>query len=204
MDKGKLISLARKYQTQVTGGFAKWKMQLRDGNGKMRPLWWLIATWFAAGMARKAPGTTGSLAALPFAYILHITLGSFGLLFASLLMFVIGWWATKKFMAQQPEQGNDPQSVVVDEVAGQWLVLSVLYPTFTSYVVGFLLFRVFDIIKPWPVCWADKNVKGPVGVMFDDFLAAMYPVMIYLMLMLEAQLVGNPQLLVPLVSFLGG
>jgi phosphatidylglycerophosphatase A len=169
-----------------------------------RPLWWLIATWFGAGTVRKAPGTIGSLAALPFAFFIQKSFGNFGLFAAALLMFVIGWRATKHYIVHNPERGNDPQQVVVDEVAGQWLVLSILYPTFNSYFVGFLLFRIFDVIKPWPVSWADKNIKGALGVMFDDFLAAMYPVMLYLILMIEAQASGNPQLLVPLVSFLGG
>lgn len=171
---------------------------------RKQPLWWNIATWFGAGTVRKAPGTIGSLAALPFAFIIHALFGNFALFGAALLMFIAGWRATTRYLQNNADRGSDPQQVVVDEVAGQWLVLSVLYPTFTSYFVGFLLFRIFDVIKPWPVCWADKNIKGAVGVMFDDFLAAMYPILIYLVLMLEAQLVGNPQLLVPLISFLGG
>lgn len=171
---------------------------------RKQPLWWNIATWFGAGTVRAASGTTGSLAALPFAYVIQVSLGSFALFAASLAMFVIGWWATKHFLHNLPAEGGDPKKVVVDEVAGQWLVLAALYPTFTSYFVGFLLFRIFDVIKPWPVCWADKNVKGAVGVMFDDFLAAMYPVLIYLAIMLETMLLGTPEVIVPLVKFLGG
>lgn len=169
-----------------------------------RPLWWLVATWFGVGMARRAPGTMGSLAALPFAYGIHVTLGNFALLAASLALFVIGWWATKKFLMHAPAGDTDPQQVVVDEVAGQWLVLSVLFPTWQSYLVGFLLFRLFDIVKPWPVCWADKNIKGAVGVMLDDFLAAMMPIVVFLILMLQAQLMNAHRLLHPVINFLGG
>lgn len=169
-----------------------------------QPLWWQIATWFGSGTCRFISGTAGSLAALPFAFVIQLTLGNFALMLASLCMFVIGWWATKQFLTNNPAQGLDPKQVVVDEVAGQWLVLSVLFPTWQSYLVGFLLFRLFDIIKPWPVCWADKKIKGAVGVMFDDFLAAMYPIVVLLLLMLEAQFMGAYRLLHPLMNFLGG
>jgi phosphatidylglycerophosphatase A len=168
------------------------------------PFWWLIATWFGSGTARFASGTAGSLAALPFAYVIQITFGNFGLLIASLVMFAIGYWAAEQFLLHHPECGADPKQVVVDEVAGQWLLLCVLYPTWHSYLVGLVLFRLFDVVKPWPVCWADKNLKGALGVMFDDFLAAMYPIIVYLCLMLESQFSGAHQMLVPLVKFLGG
>ena len=171
---------------------------------RKHPLWWYIATWFGSGTAKTASGTAGSLAALPFAYVIQVTLGNFALLFASVGMFFLGWWATKQFLRYQPEKGMDPKEVVVDEVAGQWLVLSVLYPTWESYLVGFLLFRVFDVIKPWPVCWADRNIKGELGVMFDDFLAAMYPIVVYLLIMLEAQMDRSHHLLHPVINFLGG
>jgi len=177
---------------------------LPQGERVKKPLWWYIATWFGVGTARTASGTMGSLAALPLAFVVQTAFGSFALLVTSLGLFVVGWWAAGKFLQNRPDQGGDPKQVVIDEVAGQCLVLSVLYPTWQSYLVGFLLFRVFDVIKPWPVCWADKNVKGAVGVMFDDFLAAMYPIIVYLCLMLETQLLGAPQLMVPIVKFLSG
>jgi phosphatidylglycerophosphatase A len=169
-----------------------------------QPFWWQIATWFGAGTAKFASGTVGSLAALPFAFLIHITLGNFALFMAAIFMFVLGWWATKQFLANNPTQGLDPKQVVVDEVAGQWLVLAVLFPTWQSYLMGFVLFRIFDVIKPWPVCWADQKVKGAVGVMLDDFLAAMYPVVVLLILMLQAQFMNAYRLLHPLINFLGG
>ena len=169
-----------------------------------RPFYWYLATWFGAGTARFASGTVGSLAALPFAYVIHITLGNFALLFAALAMFVVGWWATDHFLRHNPDKGADPKQVVVDEVAGQWLTLAVLFPTWQSYLVGFFLFRLFDVIKPWPVSWADRKVKGAVGVMLDDFLAGMYPVIVFLIFMLQAQLFGMSNALYPVINFLGG
>lgn len=64
--------------------------------------------------------------------------------------------------------------MVIDEVAGQWLVLLAVEPDPVWYGVGLALFRIADILKPWPVSWADRNVKGGLGVMLDDVLAAAY------------------------------
>jgi len=69
---------------------------------------------------------------------------------------------------------EDPGAVVIDEIAGQWLALLAVEPTLVGYAVGFALFRAFDILKPWPVSWADCNVTGGIGVMLDDVLAAAY------------------------------
>ncbi len=168
-----------------------------------KPVWWYIATWFGAGTSPVVSGTVGSLAALPFAYIIHISLGSFGLFVAAIIMFGVGCWASEQFV-RKAGKGEDPGEIVVDEVAGQWLVLCVFYPTWQSYLVGFILFRIFDIVKPWPVYLADRHVKGGLGVMLDDILAAFYPMLIYLVLMLEAQFLDAQELLRPIVSFLGG
>jgi len=64
--------------------------------------------------------------------------------------------------------------VVIDEVAGQWLTLLVAPPDLLLYLAGFLLFRLFDIRKPWPVSWADQSLPGGLGVMVDDLLAGLY------------------------------
>lgn len=179
------------------------KNEARGTRHEAQPFWWHIATWFGVGTL-SISGTMGSLAALPFAYIIHRCFGNFALFGAALAMFLIGWWASEKFLKRYPEKGSDPKEIVVDEVAAQWLVLSVLYPTWQSYLVGFLLFRLFDIVKPWPVSWADRELKGALGVMFDDFLAAMYPVMVYLIIMLEVQMSHGHMTLAPIINFLGG
>jgi len=132
-----------------------------------------LATWFGAGLMPKAPGTWGSLAALPFAWaILHYG-GTWWLAGASLLVFLVGWWASAVYVAGAGTA--DPDEVVIDEVAGQWLTL---LPAATlvwwHWAAGFALFRLFDIVKPWPVGWADRRVKGGLGVMLDDVIAALY------------------------------
>ena len=112
------------------------------------------------------------MATLPFAYIIHITFGWCGLAIAGALAFFIGCIATDHYL-RKDATSSDPKEVVIDEVAGQLLALAFVAPTFTGYVVGFLLFRAFDIIKPGPIGWADRELKGAMGVMFDDVLAGL-------------------------------
>ena len=64
--------------------------------------------------------------------------------------------------------------MVIDEVVGQWLTLSLIYPDVRYYAIAFVAFRLFDIIKPWPVSWLDRNVKGGLGIMVDDVAAGIY------------------------------
>ena len=139
------------------------------------PAWhpaFLAVTWFGSGLLPKAPGTWGSLAALPFAWGLARAGGWPLLLAASLVCFLVGWWASAVYVRRTGE--DDPSEVVIDEVAGQWLVLAAAPTDPLFYAVGFALFRVLDITKPWPARWADRNVHGGLGVMLDDMLAAAY------------------------------
>lgn len=168
-----------------------------------KELWWWVATWFGAGKSPVASGTAGSLAALPFAYLIHVTFGNIALLIASFVMFFVGTWAANQFLAHE-NKGKDPGEIVVDEVAGQWLILSVLFPTWQSYLVGFFLFRIFDVLKPWPVSWADQEVGGGAGIMLDDMLAAVYPVCIWIVVLITARLSDASDMLMPVFIFLNG
>lgn len=132
----------------------------------------LVATWFGAGFLPGAPGTWGSLAALPFAWLITACFGPVGLLAASFAAFVTGCWAAG--FVSRAGGVRDPGSVVIDEVAGQWLVLAVTPPDLIAYGVGFLLFRIADVVKPWPANWADRSVHGGLGIMLDDIFAAAY------------------------------
>ena len=136
----------------------------------------LIGTWFGSGLVPKAPGTMGTLAALPFAYVIQSMAGNGALLAASLIIFFIGWYAACVYLRHT--DAKDPKEIVVDEVAGVWLLLAFMEPVWQSYVIGFVLFRFFDVLKPWPVSWADKKVGGGLGVMLDDMLAGAYPLVI--------------------------
>ena len=132
----------------------------------------LLATWFGVGLLPKAPGTWGSLAALPFAWVIAMLAGAPGLLLAALLVFLLGCWAAGTVARAGDVQ--DPGAIVIDEVAGQWLVLAAAPRDLLAYAAGFILFRIADIAKPWPASWADRKVHGGFGIMLDDVLAALY------------------------------
>lgn len=132
----------------------------------------LAATWFGCGFLPKAPGTWGSAAALPFAWALFHVGGSAALLAASGLCFLAGWWASAIYVRRTGI--SDPAEIVIDEVAGQWLVLAAAPADPQLYAMGFAIFRALDIWKPWPASWADRHIHGGLGVMLDDMLAAAY------------------------------
>jgi phosphatidylglycerophosphatase A len=142
----------------------------------------LIATFFYVGHLKPAPGTWGSLAALPVAYALYMLGGVPLFRIATVAVFVLGWWATAK--ETEGKDDKDPSEIVIDEVAGQWIALApaligaahagadvlALWP---GWVTAFLAFRLFDIWKPGPVGWADRR-GGPMGVMLDDVIAGVF------------------------------
>ena len=132
----------------------------------------LLATWFGSGLLPKAPGTWGSLAALPFAIVIAALAGPWGLLAAVLAVTVAGLWAADVYAARSAD--NDPGEVVIDEVAGQWLALVPAALDPRLYAVAFLAFRFFDIVKVWPANWLDRNLKGGWGIMLDDLAAGVY------------------------------
>lgn len=132
----------------------------------------ILATWFGAGLLPIAPGTWGSAAALPFAWLILWYGGWISLAVASAVVFAMGWWAAS---ALERRLGtHDSGLIVVDEVAGQWLSLLPCPLDPIMFAVGFVLFRLVDIVKPWPAGWADRRVDGGLGVMLDDVLAAQY------------------------------
>jgi phosphatidylglycerophosphatase A len=144
----------------------------------------LIATVGGSGFVRPASGTFGTLAALPFSIYLLFNYSPLALLSSSIALFIIGLivctdWTRK----QQNHAGleaeadatieHDPSMIVIDEAAGIFLTLAFAPPTLAAVIAGFVLFRLFDISKPWPVSWADRRLKGPMGVMLDDMIAGL-------------------------------
>ncbi len=160
----------------------------------------MLATWFGSGLSPKAPGTVGTLAALPFAYALHVSAGGLGLFCVAWILFLIGIPVCHVYLAHTGKE--DPGEIVIDEVAGVCLLLSVLPPTWQGYFVGFALFRLFDVLKPWPICWADRAIKGAVGVMFDDMLAAFYPIIFIGVCLGITLLLGIPDVFTPFTNWL--
>ncbi len=132
----------------------------------------LLATWFGCGLLPLGPGTWGSLAALPLAWLLVAWGGTAALAAATAAALLVGWWAAGIYVRRTGAE--DPREVVIDEVAGQWLTLLFVPPDPLLYLAGFAAFRLFDIWKPWPVRVADRSVGGGLGVMLDDVLAALY------------------------------
>jgi phosphatidylglycerophosphatase A len=136
----------------------------------------VLATWFGVGLIPIAPGTWGSLAALPFAWVLGSLWGTIGLAIAATIVFFVGWWAAATI--SKAGAIKDPGAVVIDEVAAQWFVLLAAPRDPFAWVLAFILFRILDIWKPWPVRWADRDVAGGLGVMLDDILAAVYAALV--------------------------
>lgn len=132
----------------------------------------LIATFFGAGLLPGAPGTWGSLTALPCAWMIVSLTGVWGLLCAVIAVFGIGIWAAGRYT--RAAGLKDSQNVVIDEVAGQWLTLLLVPLDPLAYFAGFVLFRICDIVKPWPANWADRTVHGGLGIMLDDVIAGAY------------------------------
>jgi phosphatidylglycerophosphatase A len=133
------------------------------------PAGW-IATGFGAGLSPFAPGTVGSaVALLPWLWLRELpTLACLGVIVA---VFALGVWVSHVLVARL--RAEDPGWIVVDEFVGQWLALVFAPPGWIWLLAGFLLFRLFDVWKPWPVSWADRNVEGGFGVMLDDALAGL-------------------------------
>lgn len=129
-----------------------------------------ISTLFGIGRARKAPGTIASLASLPFAAIILWLGGPFILLLGGFAAFALGCWSCGVYARESGK--DDPSECVIDELSGQWIACAFVPVSFLlpGFVLAFLLFRLFDIWKPWPVSWAEK-LPGGIGIMADDVIA---------------------------------
>jgi phosphatidylglycerophosphatase A len=145
---------------------------------------WAIATVLGAGFLRPASGTWASLIAVVLAVAAYQAGLALLVPFGFVLATVAGFWAVPRYLRDRP--GEDPSEVVIDEVAGQWLALSftviplwrhevpdLLWSAWPGWVVPFLLFRLFDIWKPWLVGRADR-MGSTAGVMLDDLWAGLF------------------------------
>jgi len=139
----------------------------------------VIATAGGIGLLPLMPGSWGSLAALPCAWAISALAGRPALATAAVLVFALGIWAAAA--VTRASGSKDPGFIVVDEVAAQFLVLAVTPLDWRTYLAAFLLFRVFDIAKPWPVRAIERRVSGGLGVMLDDVAAALYAILFLLL-----------------------
>jgi len=129
----------------------------------------MLATWFGAGLVRPAPGTAGSLAAIPFGFAILYFGGIQSLLIAIAVLFVLGTIAATKFAKLSGK--HDDKTIVVDEVVGMWIAAIPAGTHWELWVIAFVLFRIFDIKKPWPVSYFDRIEKPGFPVMMDDVVA---------------------------------
>ncbi len=156
----------------------------------------LIATILGAGRLQPASGTWGSLAALAFGILWLSVAPPETLLLGAAIAYILGVWASADWLkhegltpatTQTPKDAgqtsqsqtseasaSDPQAIVIDELVGLWMALSVAPANLWGYLAAFALFRFFDIVKVWPANWVDKNVKGPHGIMADDVVAGLW------------------------------
>lgn len=129
-----------------------------------------LALGAGSGLAPRAPGTFGTLAAVPLAFLMPS--GTLAQLVVVALLFVVGVWCCGRCATDLGV--HDHGAIVWDEIVG-YLLTMVAVPRTVGYVVlGFLLFRVFDILKPWPIGPIDRRVQGGLGIMLDDIVAALF------------------------------
>lgn len=125
-----------------------------------------------SGLSPVAPGTAGSLLAIPLFMVLAHFLTLPALLAVTVLAFAVGVWFCE--VTGRALGMSDHGGIVWDEIVAMWLILAFTPPTWLWFGVAFLLFRLFDIWKPFPIRYFDQHVKGGFGVMLDDLLAAGY------------------------------
>jgi phosphatidylglycerophosphatase A len=135
-------------------------------NFKDKQIW--LATWFGCGLMRPGPGTWGTLGGLPFAVVILVLGGPVALLIAAGALYIAGERAAQRF--EETTGTHDSGMIVIDEVVGIMITLSVAVATPAFIILGFFLFRIFDVLKPWPVSYFDR-MTGARGVMLDDVAA---------------------------------
>lgn len=131
-----------------------------------------VSTWFGSGRLRPAPGTMGSLAAIPFGVGIQYAGGPVALALAALAITCIGVVAANRYSKKSGVV--DDQTIVVDEVAGMWIAGIPAETNPELWFFAFLLFRLFDIWKPWPCSYFDDKSASGVDVMMDDVVAGIY------------------------------
>lgn len=130
-----------------------------------------LATGFYVGKIGKAPGTWGSLAAfLPWFLLKDLPLSIYCAVLGA--FFVLGFFVSGS--AEKILDRPDAACIVIDEFLGMFVTLFAAPPHPLAWALGFILFRIFDIAKPFPVSWFDQRIHGGIGIMMDDVLAGIY------------------------------
>ena len=129
-----------------------------------------LATGFGAGLSPVAPGTVGSLVALLLFTFVQDT--GWTLLLLCIAGFILGVWLCER--STEKLGVHDHGGIVWDEFIGMWITLLWIPLSFTTLILAFVFFRLFDILKPWPIAYLDKRVQGGFGIMIDDVLAGIF------------------------------
>jgi len=129
----------------------------------------VMATCFGVGSIPFAPGTWGSLFAILLIY--NIAFLQEWIILATVLIVAFSWWVCVEI---HKETKSDSSEIVIDEFAGMFVACMFINHDFISLVFAFLFFRFFDIVKPWPISWVDKNIKNGPGILIDDLLAGLF------------------------------
>lgn len=130
-----------------------------------------LAFGFGSGLSKKMPGTMGTLAAIPL-YLLLAQLDFFWYSTLTVLVAITGVWICGLAAKQLGE--HDFNGIVWDEISGFLITMWFVPFSWTAIFWGFVLFRIFDIFKPWPIQWVDQKVSGGFGIMLDDVLAGVF------------------------------
>lgn len=128
----------------------------------------LFVTYLKIGFLPKAPGTWATLATIPIWWVMSY-LPEIAYLALTLIIAALGIVASDFYVKSTGT--DDPSEIVIDEVVGFLITMALVPKTWIALVLGFVLFRLLDILKPWPISWADQKIKGGTGVMADDIFA---------------------------------
>ncbi|MCP4681956.1 MAG: phosphatidylglycerophosphatase A [Desulfobacterales bacterium] len=137
------------------------------GKGKIALI---ISTWFGTGLLPGPTGTYGTIAAVPLVLCLN-GLGMVWRISSLMLLIMLAVWAAG--LAEDILEQDDPSEVVIDEVAGFLFAMFLLGPGWPALCLGFIFFRFFDVVKPYPIKKLEK-IKGGLGIVMDDILAGLY------------------------------
>ncbi len=134
--------------------------------------WQFIASGFGSGLSPIAPGTMGTLAAMPFWLLFALLLPTWGYIAVIIIAAFAGIIICQR--ASDELGVHDHGGIVWDEFVGLWITMICVPISWPNAILGFLLFRLFDVLKPWPIKVIDEKITGGFGIMFDDILAGIF------------------------------
>lgn len=144
--------------------------------------WYIIASGAGGGLSPKAPGTVGTLVAVPL--VLLLPTSTYWQLAIAIAVALLGWYACTRVIRRY--RCGDHGSIVIDEISGFLIAMLAVVPNWQSITIAFLLFRFLDIVKPWPIGWLDRHVGGGLGIMADDWMAgALTCLLVHLLLVFD-------------------